>query len=381
MDQSLIDQALALGPEDPDWLLFTKAIFPHPGDYVPVPVEEGGMQVAWEGDPDNVSTDIEGHVFFDGSGLKSPIVEMSRAGWGASVYSEAGELKCTLCGPVPRFLPQTSQAGEFCGLGATNELLSGPSTGYSDCANVVQAFKAPVPHQVSYKRLYAGALLNMSQTRYRDVIKVKAHVSDTGDLSPEQLFYKTGNDAADAAAKRGAWSHPMPSAAELVEIDRRVLIARKVCAMAAQLLPLWPRLSLDGVPRAPGESRQPADVPVQLHEWSWCRSFWRCQRCLKFRRSDHKPPSAGCSGVLPEAALEIGRMQHQLKVFDCSDGTLLYACEKCKAYSTGGQFRNLRKKCLDRPASNFAISTWSGLLKGRHPKFPQVKVEPFSLSA
>lgn len=43
--------------------------------------------------------------------------------------------------------------------------------------------------------------------------------------------------------------------------------------------------------------------------------------------------------------------------------------------------RNLRKKCLDRPASNFAISTWSSLLKGRRPKFPQVKVEPFSLSA
>eukprot|EP00959_Pyramimonas_sp_CCMP1952_P209918 4392212-Pyramimonas_sp.AAC.1 len=51
---------------------------------------------------------------------------------------------------------------------------------------------------------------------------------------------------------------------------------------------------------------------------------------------------AGCFGVLPEAALEIGRMQHQLKFCDCSDGTLA--------------------------ASNLAISTWSGLLKRKAPR-------------
>eukprot|EP00959_Pyramimonas_sp_CCMP1952_P138876 2906812-Pyramimonas_sp.AAC.1 len=62
---------------------------------------------------------------------------MSRAGWGAAVYDDQRQLLCTLSGPVPSFPPQTSQAGEFCGLGATDELLCGPSTGYSDCANVV----------------------------------------------------------------------------------------------------------------------------------------------------------------------------------------------------------------------------------------------------
>lgn len=66
------------------------------------------MQVSWEGDPDNLSTDIEGHIFFDGSGLKSPIVEMSRAGWGAAVFDNSETLRCTLSGPVPSFLPQTS---------------------------------------------------------------------------------------------------------------------------------------------------------------------------------------------------------------------------------------------------------------------------------
>ncbi|CAK0886202.1 unnamed protein product [Prorocentrum cordatum] len=126
--------------------------------------------------------------------------------------------------------------------------------------------------------------------RYRDVIKVKAHLSDTGDLSPEQFFYNTGSDAADAAAKRGAWSHQMPSAAELVEIDRRVLIARKVCAMAAHFLPLLPRLGLNGAPTVPGEGRRPADVPAQLREWSWCRCIWRCQRPLERQGEDGDIP-------------------------------------------------------------------------------------------
>jgi len=118
----------------------------------------------------------------------------------------------------------------------------------------------------------------------------------------------------------------MPSAAELVEIDRKVFIAGKVCALAARVLPPWPRLNLDNIPRVSGPGRAAAGKPSILHEWSWYRSFWRCQRCLKSSWQEHMPHAAGCSGVLPDLALDIGRLDHHLQVFSCSDGTLLYAC-------------------------------------------------------
>lgn len=57
--------------------------------------------------------------------------------------------------------------------------------------NVVQAFKAPLPQQVSYKKLYSGALLHLSQSKYRDVIKVQAHVPESAELTPDQRFHKT----------------------------------------------------------------------------------------------------------------------------------------------------------------------------------------------
>jgi len=117
------------------------------------------------------------------------------------------------------------------------------------------------------------------------VQKVKAHVVESADLSDRDRFFKVGNDAADEAAKAGLAAHPQATDEQQFDLAKKIRVAKAVCLLAARLLPLWPRLDLSGVElaKAPGKNAA-KKVGTELHEWEWCRSYWRCSVCLKIRR-------------------------------------------------------------------------------------------------
>eukprot|EP00959_Pyramimonas_sp_CCMP1952_P063996 1337000-Pyramimonas_sp.AAC.1 len=69
-------------------LLYTKGLFPHPGDSVPRPRGEGGTQTRWGGEPDRVGTAVSGHIFMGGSCQRHIIKELSRTSWGFTAHAD-----------------------------------------------------------------------------------------------------------------------------------------------------------------------------------------------------------------------------------------------------------------------------------------------------
>ena len=380
VDQDFVRNALAARSDQVEYQLYTKACFPHPGDRLPPPAKESDITVSWTGST-STSTEISGHVFFDGSQLKYDIPELDRAGWGLAVFNDDLEHVCSISGPIWADLPQTSQAGEFGAYGASNEFLVGPSVGYSDCSNVVKQFAQPLAKQTHYKRPYAAMFLKRNSFFTR-VNKVRAHVADSADLTDTERFLKRGNDAADLAAKQGAALHPQPSPSELHEVNRLTSAARKVCKLAYSLLPLWPKLDLSDVPWVRGSAPVAKEVVnSEAHQWLWCRTFWRCQTCLQFKRQYACPPASGCDGQLPSVARCFQERGHKVVCLNCSNSTCLYLCTRCFGYTCGGQFKKLRSVCVPEAkgsTSKYAAAVRKSLSRGMHPKLAGVTCEIFN---
>eukprot|EP00959_Pyramimonas_sp_CCMP1952_P027121 569612-Pyramimonas_sp.AAC.1 len=118
------------------------------------------------------------------------------------------------------------------------------------------------PERLSYKRPYAGRMINTLQSKLTSLHKVKAHVADSPDLTADQRYFKLGNDEAVRAAKRGVDMHAKGSHAELDFVDWQLKVAKNVGLLAARLLPSWPRLNLDGVEFvAPAREVEPPPPP------------------------------------------------------------------------------------------------------------------------
>ena len=70
-----------------DYLLYTRGLFRHPGDVLPMPAredtDEHGVEVSWSNAPGKTDfSDMRGNIFVDGSCVAHKIPELSRAGWG-----------------------------------------------------------------------------------------------------------------------------------------------------------------------------------------------------------------------------------------------------------------------------------------------------------
>ena len=145
-------------------------------------------------------------------------------------------------------------------------------------------------------------------------------------------------------------------------------------------MPLWPRLDLNGVAREASPAAAPKPEPSEVHEWLWLGTFWRCQRCLKFKRQEDKPPDKGCSGNLPPVALTFAERGHKCIGLLCDNATVLYLCTRCFGYTSGGQFKKLRGQCIPEPdgkPSKSAAAVLKSLRQGLHPKLPGVTCEVF----
>eukprot|EP00959_Pyramimonas_sp_CCMP1952_P218239 4564851-Pyramimonas_sp.AAC.1 len=80
VDQSDIDRALA-AEGDEEKLLFSRGVFPHPGDVHPRPSAPGTADHRWT-DLSRDDGDFQGNLFVDDSCTRHIIPELQRAGWG-----------------------------------------------------------------------------------------------------------------------------------------------------------------------------------------------------------------------------------------------------------------------------------------------------------
>eukprot|EP00959_Pyramimonas_sp_CCMP1952_P170712 3567294-Pyramimonas_sp.AAC.1 len=101
-----------------------------------------------------------GSLFVDGSCLRHPVRELSRAGSCIALVSDNGLLVAEFRAPVWSCYPQTPQSAEFSAYTWAHVLsVPGHSTAFSDCANVVKMAELPRAEQLSGKRMYSGAFL------------------------------------------------------------------------------------------------------------------------------------------------------------------------------------------------------------------------------
>ena len=64
---------------------------------------------------------------------------------------------------------------------------------------------------------------------------------------------------------------------------------------------------------------------------------------------------------------------HDCALMSCSDDTLLIACRRCGAMSSGGHVRSLGLQC--QPTDKGRNRTWNPLRRGKHPKRADIAVD------
>eukprot|EP00959_Pyramimonas_sp_CCMP1952_P297293 6219692-Pyramimonas_sp.AAC.1 len=71
--------------------------------------------------------------------------------------------------------------------------------------------------------------------------------------------------------------------------------------LSAELMPVWPRLNLTGVPLAPKPPRP--KVEPRPRQWTRVSSFWQCIECLKVAKGvPRKNPDGSRPGGLDPPA-------------------------------------------------------------------------------
>ena len=160
-----------------------------------------------------------------------------------------GEHTAAALGPVWANLPQTSQAGEVCGLAAARQLARGVAKKlYTDCMSVVRAAATAGAGWKRKAGFYAGVLRESEQEKgsevLRDVEHVRSHQADSSEMLPsdlpqEEVVAISGNKAADEAATEALGMHPAFSEEPLAVSKKQFMMAKNVLLLAAKALPEW----------------------------------------------------------------------------------------------------------------------------------------------
>ncbi len=108
-------------------MFWTTACFPHPADRLPPPRDDARCEVERirPREDDRELTDIGGNVYVDGSSTAHAIKDLARAGCAVVETDEAGDPIKVLRMPIPRHMPQTSQASEYWGMGLVYRSIAG----------------------------------------------------------------------------------------------------------------------------------------------------------------------------------------------------------------------------------------------------------------
>ena len=107
---------------------------------------DGKLHVVDEDDEDEVY--LTGDVYPDGSCTHHTIQDLSRASWGVVQLDANNEIEARVSGVVPRFLPQTSGAGEWFAFGVVCGLARGEVRVHQDYLAVTKEWPRTIQAQL-----------------------------------------------------------------------------------------------------------------------------------------------------------------------------------------------------------------------------------------
>ncbi len=366
------DEATRTGAHAPFWVT---AIMPHPADTAPLPRADVHCQVQHHTDEarqaatDANRTDISGRVYIDGSAYPSVIRGMARAAGSIIMTNEEGHPVKTIQLPVPRGLPQTSQAAENLVLAVACSFARGPAQMIGDCMSVVRMFAAPAARALAPARKYAGLMLTTfadpARRRSIAVRWVKAHRSAESAESPEDAADIRGNTAADEAAKEAVEIHPRIDATTAADIEYYTKRAPHVVTAVTTAMALFPKAAT-GMARAPRPTTVDEARATQRHLWIFSAGTWRCAACDDYIVAPSIPRYRRyqrCTGIgFSDAAPNFARLGHTLVK---TDGELpVTACTRCGAWGNR-RTRKLGRPC--GPPTREGEQVVKRLLRGLHP--------------
>ncbi len=363
-------------PTDRFW---NTSLFPHPADVWPQPArdfsgytvgdEEGSNgSLHWWDAVDGFGDDI----YTDGSCEHSPIRGLARAAAAAVQVDGDGRRIRAIFLPVPRHLPQTSQAGEYVAVGTARRMAAKKARIRCDCENVVRTANAAVRSALAPGKLYAGIALD-SFTRVGDeavegttVEWVKAHRKEHEDMSHATLVDVRGNAAADALAGEAVLMHPQPTHDQRVQLDYYLKRAPLVARAIGTALAMFPAAEAHRLRRrAAPATAEDADAAGQ-HVWQFAQGLWRCDKCGTWAHGDELRPkhhADKCPGhVAHRKAAAWTTKGHKIAMVK---GVAPFAfCVRCGAWGNRRP-RKLEKPCQGpTPAGTMALAR---IAKGKHP--------------
>ncbi len=362
----------------PSSRFWTTGLFPHPVDNWPLPAEGfNGIVVGAtdeeEGLPgwDDPVTGFGHHLYSDGSGAHGVVRGLSRAGCAVSQVDDSGARIRAIYLPVPRHLPQTSQAGEFVGVAVARRKAARKAEVGCDCANVVRTDNAPLRAALAPTKVYSGIALDRlgrgdDVARCTTVRWVKAHRAEKEDDTWATKRDIRGNASADALAKEAVQLHPQPSAEQQASLDYFARRAPLVAKAIGAALALFPPSETDRLRRRPRALDEAQARERSQHNWQFELGRWRCSICGTWSTSDvltKKLEAGRCRGHIADA--EAAKWTSLGHVMARVSGTAPFAfCRRCGAWGSR-RTHNLSKACgAPTPAGKLALRR---IAKGKHP--------------
>ena len=257
---ALIQQARQAGPKDKTfnagWL--QKSSWPAPAqgtcEICEIVAPDGTLQ---QTEPANFK--LEGLVFQDGSLMPALPRAYGRAAWAALGLSESGAIVSQITGLVPACFPQTAAAAEWLGYAAYRKYACGETVGHQDYLNIVKQHDATTSKKLQGRAVYPGVWKHIGlepPLASQALKKVKAHTAEPDpQVSKQKWLEWRGNHLVDLAAKNAVARHPQPTTLEAQQHKDKVKCARAVCAVIANVLPLWPKVPAEEIRAAAEEQR------------------------------------------------------------------------------------------------------------------------------
>ncbi len=366
------DEAQRTGAHTPFW---TTGIFPHPADVAPLPradlrceVEQHGPNEEGVVDPPG-STEVRGRAYVDGSCIPSVIRGLARASCALVTCTAAGVPIKTLQLPVPRHLPQTSQAAEYLIMAVAFEFLRGTTAIVGDCLNVVKAYAADARKALAPTRKYAGLVAssfkNPAARRDATVSWTRAHRTPTGRESAEEAADIHGNAAADTAAGAAIALHPALGADVEAAVEYHTKRIKHVVAAVAAAMAIFPPAPRD-MARAPRPTTIDEARQTRQHLWRWRAGKWRCEACGDYVTKTSVPQyrrRQKCTGrTLVDSAEAYAANGHALIRAEADIPFVM--CSHCGAWGNR-RARLLRRPCGAPTAAG--AQALKRLLRGQHP--------------
>ncbi len=366
------------GRASPSSRFWTTGLCPHPADNWPLPAEGfhglvvgdlNGSEglVGWE----DARTGFGGYLYTDGSCEHGAVRGLSRAGCSAVQTGADGSRTRAIYLPVPRHLPQSSQAGEYVGVAVARRKAARAADVKCDCANVVKAAQAPAKIALAPTKAYAGLVLDRytrcdEASSNTTVTWVKAHRTECeGDDAATRRDIR-GNAAADALAGEAVGLHPQPTAEQKAELEfctrRAPLIARAIGAALA----LFPVAETERMVRRPRARCEDEARGLKQHHWVFELGRWRCTLCGTWSSGDcltRRLEAGRCHGhIADEGACKWTALGH--KVAKASGPAPFAFCRRCGAWGSR-RSRLLARPCgAPTPAGVLALRRIDA---GKHP--------------